>query len=145
MLQSVWSSEMSTGVVLVDAIRHDLWETLSHLRRTPEWEFPSRYAELTTKLECVFSREEGWMDEMNNPLLKQHREQHARVLSGLHHVHAEVLAGNIALGREVVECLLPRWLEFHMGTMDMALAQDMEISSRVPSPKNSAQHEVGIH
>jgi len=61
-------------------------------------------------------------------MLKQHQEQHARVLAALHNVHIHVSNGNLGLGHETTTSLLPQWLTFHMSTMDMALSVAMQIA-----------------
>jgi hemerythrin len=65
------------------------------------------------------------MEETEFPGIKTHREQHARVLSALHHIHPQVTSGNAVLGRKVIEDLLPQWLAFHISTMDMAWAMQI--------------------
>ena len=43
------------------------------------------------------------------------------MLGGLHHVARQVMAGDIAAGRDVV-ALMPGWFMLHIETMDGALA-----------------------
>ena len=61
------------------------------------------------------------MERTAFPGLPAHREQHARMLGGLHHVARQVMAGNLAAGRDVV-ALMPGWFMLHIETMDGALA-----------------------
>lgn len=50
------------------------------------------------------------MEEIKYPAARPHREQHARVLAGMHHVHSSLIAGNVGIARKVVSLLLPDWL-----------------------------------
>jgi len=71
------------------------------------------------------------MEEIGFPSLANHREQHARVLSGLHHAWAAVDEGDLEQGRHALS-LLPQWLIFHQATMDLALAAALELVQRQP-------------
>ncbi len=68
------------------------------------------------------------MEEIDFPIIKSHREQHARVLSALHHVHSRVMNGDLVMGHEVVEKLLPQWFVFHISTIHAALAAAMQMA-----------------
>lgn len=81
-------------------------------------------------MERVFAVEEEWMEEIDCALIKTHREEHARVLSALHYVHARVKGRDFFLGRQVTNQLLPQWLVFHATTMDAALAIEMSMAER---------------
>ena len=52
--------------------------------------------------------------------IRSRLEQHARVLSALHHAELGVMEGDIAIGREVI-ALLPQWFEIHVSIMDRVL------------------------
>jgi hemerythrin len=64
-----------------------------------------------------------------------HCEQHARMLSGLHHAAARAMAGDCAAGREALR-LLPQWLVFHIATMDQALVAALR---RQDAQKNASR------
>jgi hemerythrin len=61
------------------------------------------------------------MESIDYPLLPVHREQHARVLSALHHARAALDQGGRKSARRLLE-LLPVWLEVHISTLDASLA-----------------------
>lgn len=124
--------DMSTGVTEMDQLHFDFFETLSQLSALPDDEFALGFRGFVHHAEKAFAKEEQWMEDSDFPADKSHREQHARVLSALHHVHSRVLAGDITTGRETVETLLPHWFAFHISTMDMALASAMQTSSLAP-------------
>jgi hemerythrin len=122
MQQDILFSAMSTGVTAIDDLHRDFADAMQQLACAQDHAFEEQYCAFVKKAERAFSIEEHWMEEINCPLLRSHREQHARVLGALHNVHGRVMDGNIELGREVVGKLLPQWFAFHVATMDVALA-----------------------
>lgn len=69
------------------------------------------------------------MERIDFAGLRAHREQHARVLGGLHRADPYVRRGDVALGREAV-ALLPQWFLLHQSTMDMALALALDLAGQ---------------
>jgi hemerythrin len=116
-----WSPRMSLGMPLVDACHRDLLDELAALEDAPDRLFADRYTRFVAHIEQDFREEEDLMEQIAFSGLPSHREQHARMLAGLHHVARQVMAGDIAAGREVVG-LLPGWFTLHIETMDGALA-----------------------
>ncbi|MDO8300260.1 bacteriohemerythrin [Lacisediminimonas sp.] len=116
-----WSEQLSVGIPEMDASHISMLSSLEHLGQTGDDNFPLAYERLVAEVERDFADEEAMMESIDFPALQSHREQHARVLSGLHHALPRIQSGDIALGREVIE-LLPQWFSFHISTMDTALA-----------------------
>lgn len=127
MQEIVWSPEMSLGVAGMDQAHQGFLEQLARLAHVPDAEFAAAYAALIDRVERDFYAEQQMMEEINFPANNSHVEQHARILSALHHANSRVMEGDIAAGREVVE-LLPQWFAFHLSTMDMALAIAYELA-----------------
>lgn len=138
MSQTIWSSEMLTGATALDELHQDIFATLNEVCLVDEHKLSACYGALTMKVERAFAIEEQWMEEIDCALFKSHREQHARVLSALHHVHSRVINGDFLLGREVVDQLLPQWLIFHISTMDAVLAMEMQIAGKEAMHAGSA-------
>jgi hemerythrin len=116
-----WSPRMSLGVPSVDACHRDLLDELAMLEDAPDQEFAASYMRFVARVERDFREEEELMEQTAFCGLPSHREQHARMLGGLHHVARQVMAGDIAAGRDVV-ALMPGWFMLHIETMDGALA-----------------------
>ncbi|MET0963469.1 MAG: hemerythrin family protein [Noviherbaspirillum sp.] len=116
-----WSPRMSLGMPAVDATHRELLDELASLEQASDAEFGASYARFVAKVERDFREEEELMEQMSFSGLANHREQHARMLGGLHHVAIQVMAGDIAAGREVA-ALMPGWFMLHIETMDGALA-----------------------
>ena len=128
MLQATWSPEMLTGLDEMDELHHVFFDALLGLSSITDENFSTCYTAFVAKAERMFATEDRWMEEIDFPALQSHREQHARVLAALHNVMFHVMGGNLALGRDVIERLLPQWCIFHMTTMDMALAMSIQMA-----------------
>jgi hemerythrin-like metal-binding protein len=120
----------------MDVLHQQLDEALHATLAANDATFIRRFRRLVALLEEAFATEEFWMEEVDYPAIKSHREQHARVLSGMHHVHCSLLEGDVGTARKVVAVLLPDWLKLHVATMDTALAMYLQVSGmpQIESP-----------
>jgi len=123
-----WSPEMSLGIPMMDDAHKAMIQEMANLMTASDSEFGSSLFSLIAEIERDFCGEEAMMEDINFPALQSHREQHARVLSALHHVVPEVMQGNCASARKVIE-LLPQWFLFHQATMDAALAVALDLEA----------------
>ncbi len=114
-----------SGVPAIDALHEDFLSALGDLSVASDAEFIDRYQDFVRQAEQAFHQEEEWMEQLDLAVIKNHREQHARVLGALHHVYSRIQDGDLETGREVVKRLLPRWFLLHISTMDAALASAM--------------------
>jgi hemerythrin len=121
MQHAAYDSGMPTGVAPLDHLQRDFYEAMKCLATAPDSEFIYQYGEFVKVAERTFRIEEAWMEELDCAIVCCHREQHARVLAALHNVHARVMDGDLAIGRDVAERLLPQWFALHAETMDAAL------------------------
>ena len=134
-----WSPEMSLGVPVMDDAHRALLVELARLADVPDDQFAVGFFAMIAALERDFREEEDLMEQIDFPVLCSHREQHARVLSGLHHVALRVMQNDIASGREAVK-LLPQWFLFHLSTMDLALAVALDLSNLPDSARTLADN-----
>jgi|SRR5471032_1506715 len=127
----IWNEEMALGLPAIDETHAALFLTIAHLEQLDDQQFPTAFRDLIAAVERDFRDEEALMEEIGFPSLASHREQHARVLCGLHHAWAAVDEGDLAQGRHALT-LLPQWLLFHQATMDMemALAAALELAQQ---------------
>lgn len=123
-----WLGGMSYGTPELEKLHQSLLKEMERLSVSTDAEFRKIFRIFIACIEATFRQEEQWMEDIDFPMLKQHQEQHARVLAALHNVQAHVATGNLGLGRETVSDLLPQWLTFHMSTMDTALGVAMQIA-----------------
>ena len=123
-----WSSELVLGENSLDIAHRALFAALARLTSLPEDDFSPALEECVAAVERDFRAEEALMEQVDYKPLQLHREQHTRVLSGLHHAAAALAEGNSGPAREAV-FLLGEWLPLHIMTMDRALALAAEPSS----------------
>lgn len=124
----VWSSQMELGIPDLDSAHKAFFAELAHIAAAPDDQFGALFFLLIAKLERDFEEEEELMERIDFPALNSHREQHARILSGLHHVVPHVMNGEIESGRQAIE-LLQEWFLFHLTTMDLALAVAVDLDN----------------
>lgn len=128
-----WSQDMSVGVSEMDDAHKAFIADMAELLNAPDDRFSPAFMSMITKVENDFREEEQLMEEIDYPGLRDHREQHAKVLGALHHVAPHVMSGDLALGREAAE-LLPQWFLFHLTTMDTALAFALDLDHASANP-----------
>lgn len=136
-----WSPEMVLGVPNIDALHQSFVEILAKLNTASDEQFAHQYNALVANMERDFYEEELQMEEIAFPALQSHREQHARVLSAMHHAQGHVMCGDIAAGRDVI-ALLPQWFTFHLSTMDAALAITIQMDSGQKASDAALQSET---
>lgn len=105
----------------IHAARHELHRRAHCLQTCTDQDVPITYHELLKTLEQMFGAEQRLMEKYAFPVRQSHLEQHARVLRGLHCVHAAVLRGATDQGRQVGGHLLIDWLQLHQHTVDATL------------------------
>lgn len=127
-LPSAWVSDISSGVPAMDRLHHGLFSALDKLSGSEDADFCTEFAAFVQQVERAFRKEEAWMDELDFPEMAAHQEQHARVLGALHHIHAQVMGGDVGIGRHVADDLLPQWLLLHISTMDTPFALAMQLA-----------------
>jgi methyl-accepting chemotaxis protein len=127
-----WSSQMALGAPDIDHAHQAFIAQLEQLLSAPDDAFEGGLYGLITAMETDFRQEEALMEEIDFPGIRMHREQHARVLSALHHVVPQVMQGDHAAARKVIE-LIPQWFLFHLTTMDAAMVVALELASLPPA------------
>lgn len=126
-----WNSEFILGQKSLDAAHRGLFAALARLAALPDEAFASGFEDTVAAVERDFRAEEALMEHLDDENLQEHREQHARMLSGLHHAAAALAEGDSKLARHAI-FLLGEWLPLHITTMDRALAATVERARRAP-------------
>ena len=85
-----WSPHVSLGMPSVDAWHRKLLDELAALVDAPDRDSAERYVRYVGRVEHDFREEEEVMERIAFAGLPSHREQHARMLGGLHHVARQV-------------------------------------------------------
>jgi len=116
-----WKPDMALGIPLFDEAHQALAEQIDALMDASDGDFLEGLRQLIECLEEDFRHEEELMETINYPAIRQHREQHARVLASLHQLDET----DIAAGKEAVKLVLP-WFHAHLATADTALARALQ-------------------
>lgn len=110
----------------LDQLHDHLFAMIQALLVQPAGGFAGAYHALVASIEQDFRHEEQWMDNCQCADAHQHREQHARMLAGLHHAAAALEQGNPAPARQAAEALR-EWLPFHIATQDQHLLHALRL------------------
>ncbi|NVE01282.1 bacteriohemerythrin [Massilia sp. BJB1822] len=111
----------SLGIAALDEPHRTLLRQFAILPALDDERFQHAFGALCDTIGRDFREEEDMMEAIDFPGLAAHREQHARVLAGLHHSQAALLHGDYGPARRAA-VLLPDWFELHISTMDAVLA-----------------------
>lgn len=111
-----WLPEMTVGHGGIDAAHQALFDQMQRLLGGSDAELDVGLLPLSDRLERDFREEESLMEAFDFSGLRDHREEHARVLSALHHVEP----GDAGAAREVMQ-LMSQWFPVHVATMDAEL------------------------
>jgi hemerythrin len=98
-----WSKHMHLGIDDMDRLHRCVFANLLELETTSDLAFESSFNRMLNHLEQDFYLEDQWMADHDYDGILPHREQHALMLSALHHVHVSVQEGSMELGRAATE------------------------------------------
>ncbi len=101
-----------------------LLEMLHQALQWPDDKFQRCYQQLVAQIECDCRRQEEWLELLPSAFSRQHLEEHARMLSVMHHTALCVMQGDIATGRSAV-FLLADWIRVHAETMDKPMVAEI--------------------
>jgi len=116
----------------LNAIHGLVFEILEKTLQLPEARFSEAFGEVVKGIEMDFHREETLMETFQCPDARLHREQHARMLAGLHHAGAALAKGDHEPAHRALAALA-EWLPFHIATQDRHLVRSLRAgASDVP-------------
>jgi len=123
-----WSQDrLGLGVPVMDGYHHEFLSILSALNTMPDGVFTTLFAELLRHTHEHFSQEEKLMRETQFPAMREHVDEHLRVMGDLESMLARVKRGRMMMPREFVKNGMPEWFALHLATMDSALAAHLKI------------------
>jgi hemerythrin-like metal-binding protein len=128
-----WLPKMTVGNAAIDAAHEALFDEMQCLLGGADGELDAGLLCLSDKLERDFREEETLMEALEFSGIRNHRAEHARVLSALHHV----APGDVAAAREVLQ-LMSLWFPVHVTTMDAELAAALHHAPAVAAAHSAA-------
>lgn len=117
---------------LLDAAHERIFAALEQTRQVSQERFPAAYAALVAHIEADFRHEEELMERFQCADAHLHREQHARMLAGLHHAAADLLQGLDGSAQRALDTLAD-WLPFHIATQDRHLLATLREGGQQPA------------
>jgi hemerythrin-like metal-binding protein len=96
------------------------------LKQAEKHEFALIFNELISHTQAHFAYENNLMAETNYPAMKEHRNEHERVLGELTKLRSQLERGQVEPVRDFVSQRLPKWFRLHVLSMDNALAAHVQ-------------------
>ena len=116
------AATLQMGDPTMDRTHGEFVDLLNRLNSADKSTFMALFAELLEHTENHFAAENSRMQESGFPAIREHRDEHQRVLGEMTHFAHKVATGSWQLGRAYVRDSLPAWFRLHLLTMDSALA-----------------------
>jgi hemerythrin-like metal-binding protein len=114
------------GVPRMDDTHREFVDLLQRMQAADKARFIELFAQLQAHTEAHFEIENALMRESAFPAVREHMDEHQRVLGELRHLARKVAEGSLQLGRAYVRQQLPAWFRLHAVTMDSALAAHLK-------------------
>lgn len=121
------TSDLKLGLPVMDETHAEFIDLVNQLEQADAREFKRLFIKLFAHTEQHFNAEDALMEQSHFPAIREHREEHRRVLGELHRIAGKVTRGSTTLGRAYV-AELPNWFRLHLLTMDSALAAHLQRS-----------------
>ncbi|XLZ70911.1 hemerythrin family protein [Massilia sp. SR12] len=113
------STTQDCGAAL-DQLHDRLLDMAVRALALPPEQFTAAFTQLVANIELDFRFEEQLMERFDCADAHLHREQHARMLAGLHHAAATLEQGDPLPAQRALSALR-EWLPFHIDTQDRHL------------------------
>ena len=122
MLIEGFAERYQLGVPQMDATHGEFIDLLNRLYDTDKVEFIALFPLLLAHTRTHFDSENALMNNYGFPAIREHMEEHQRVLGELDRFAEKARNGSILMARAYVREQLPQWFSLHAVSMDSALA-----------------------
>jgi hemerythrin-like metal-binding protein len=117
------------GLETMDETHRTFVNLVNSLGEAGKEEFIALFAELVSHTKAHFDQENRWMKESGFPAIREHIDEHQRILGELDRFAHRVASGSVIMGRTYVTQQLPHWFDLHAKTMDSALSAHLRQTS----------------
>jgi hemerythrin len=114
------------GLSKMDDTHREFVAIVNAMGEADKADFIPLFEALTKHTKAHFSAEERLMEASAFPAIREHKDEHLRVLGELERFGQRVAAGAVLMGRAYVTQQLPKWFDLHTITMDSALAAHLK-------------------
>lgn len=122
-----WRASFELGLPAMDDTHREFVNLVNELYACPDEALPEKLRAFVAHTVAHFEQENAWMQASGFPPIGCHMGEHERVLAVCTRVLEMVDAGDVGVGRRLIE-ELPGWFEHHAATMDDALAYYIRIT-----------------
>lgn len=117
------------GDPALDTAHGQTFALLTKTLELPDEQFAAAFGDVVDGIESDFRHEEQLMETFQCSDAALHREQHARMLAGLHHAASALMQGDAEPARRALRALVD-WLPFHIVTQDRHLLRSVRNGKR---------------
>lgn len=96
------------------------------LHQADKAEFIQLFQKLIEHTEAHFNAEKELMEDSAFPAIREHNDEHARVIGEMYRFGRMLEKGSTQMARAYVRERLPDWFNLHAATMDSALAAHLK-------------------
>jgi hemerythrin-like metal-binding protein len=114
------------GIADMDETHREFVDLVNRLGVAPKAEFMRLFEELFSHTQAHFENENRLMEASGFPAMREHSDEHQRILGELNRFSQKVATGSIMMGKAYVTQQLPQWFDLHAKTMDSALAAHLK-------------------
>lgn len=117
-----WEDSFELGVASMDQTHHEFVDILNRVDEIPNESFGIYFDELLEHTRIHFETENRLMEESNFLSLREHKDDHDRILAEMMQMQRFITRGMTKIARGYVKEKLPDWFTTHAASMDTALA-----------------------
>ncbi len=118
------------GLEAMDDTHREFVELVNSLDGADKASFIYLFRELHEHTQSHFEQEQQWMENSGYPGMREHMDEHRRVLGEMNRFAQRVAAGSVVMGKAYVTQQLPQWFDLHARMMDSALANHLKTHKR---------------
>ena len=120
------SQEFELGVKSMDGTHREFAALVNALALAQGCDFVHLFTTLVDHTERHFAREKELMEQSGFPAIREHLDEHERILGELNQCKRKVCKGSLPFAKAYVKDRLPEWFHLHLATMDSALAAHLK-------------------
>lgn len=140
MPQTMSDSDYHLGVTQMDDTHDEFIALVDSLTQADRPDFAGLFLALVAHTRSHFESENALMRASGFAAIREHMDEHLRVLGDLDRLAQRVRDGSIAMARAYVREQLPEWFSVHLATMDSALAAHLQQDSQMPVYASATLH-----
>lgn len=114
------------GIDSMDETHKEFVEMVNLLSTLKGKAFAQQFIALFKHTNAHFSAENELMEKHKFPAIREHIDEHQRILGDLNKLEKKVRSGSTMMAKAYVNEQLPSWFDLHAKTMDSALAAHLK-------------------